>query len=82
MQEKIIISGMGSLSAMGSSANEVWDNYCSATTRITSCCFNSCDTAVGKLYAKEDELVKKLRKENPQYRRLDKTVLFSIIAAR
>jgi 3-oxoacyl-[acyl-carrier-protein] synthase II len=82
MQEKIIISGMGSISAMGSSANEVWDNYCSATTRITSCCFNSCDTAVGKLYTKEDELVKKLRKENPQYRRLDKTVLFSIIAAR
>tara|TARA_B110000977_G_C11037211_1_gene477532 strand:- start:58 stop:1221 length:1164 start_codon:yes stop_codon:yes gene_type:complete len=82
MQEKIIISGMGSLSSMGSSANEVWTNYCSQTTRITSCCFNSCDTPVGKLHAKEDELVKKLRKENPQYRRLDKTVLFSIIASR
>ena len=82
MQEKIIITGMGSLSAMGSNAQEVWKNYCAQTTRITSCCFNDCDTPVGKLHSKEDELIKQLRKENLHFRRLDKTVLLSILAAR
>ena len=82
MQEKIIISGIGSLSAMGSNAQEVWENYCVQTTRITSCCFNNCDTKVGKLHPKEDDLIKQLRKENLHFRRVDKTVLLSILAAR
>jgi 3-oxoacyl-[acyl-carrier-protein] synthase II len=82
MLEKIIITGMGSISALGSNAEEVWENYCAQTTRITSCCYNNCDTPVGKLHPKEDELIKELRKENLHFRRLDKTVLLSILAAR
>lgn len=82
MLEKIIITGMGSISALGSNAEEVWENYCAQTTRITSCCYNNCDTPVGKLHPKEDELIKEIRKENLHYRRLDKTVLLSILAAR
>ena len=73
---------MGSISALGSNAEEVWENYCAQTTRITSCCYNNCDTPVGKLHPKEDELIKEIRKENLHYRRLDKTVLLSILAAR
>ena len=73
---------MGSISSMGSNAAEVWKNYSAQTTRITSCCFNDCDTSVGKLYSKEEEEIKQLRKENLHFRRLDKTVLLSIIAAR
>ena len=82
MLEKIIITGMGSISALGSNAEEVWENYCAQTSRITSCCYNNCDTPVGKLHPKEDELIKEIRKENLHYRRLDKTVLLSILAAR
>lgn len=73
---------MGSISALGSNAEEVWENYCAQTSRITSCCYNNCDTPVGKLHPKEDELIKEIRKENLHYRRLDKTVLLSILAAR
>lgn len=82
MQEKMIISGMGSLSALGSNAEEIWNRYQNGTTRITNCCFNDCDTPVGKLHPEEEALIKKLRQENPHYRRLDKTVLLSILAAR
>ena len=64
MQDKIIISGMGSISALGSDANEIWNHYQSETTRITNCCFNNTDTPVGKLYPKEEALIKKLRQEN------------------
>lgn len=82
MQEKIIITGMGSISSMGCTQEEIWKNYDTQTTRITPCCFNNCDTWVGKLHPNQDELLKNLRKENPQFRRLDKTVLLSIISAR
>jgi len=67
---------------MGSNAAEVWKNYSAQTTRITSCCFNNSNTAVGKLHLEEDKLIKEVRKENLHFRRLDKTVLLSIIAAR
>ena len=82
MQHKMIISGMGSLSAMGSNQEDIWGHYSQGSTRITNCCFNSCDTPVGKLFPQEELLLKNLRKENPHYRRLDKTVLLSILAAR
>ena len=82
MQDKIIISGMGSISALGSDTNEIWNHYQSETTRITNCCFNNTDTPVGKLHPKEEALIKKLRQENSHYKRLDKTVLLSILAAR
>ena len=82
MREKIIISGMGSISALGSDANEIWNHYQSESTRITNCCFNNTDTPVGKLHPQEEALIKKLRQENAHYKRLDKTVLLSILAAR
>ena len=82
MQEKMIISGMGSLSALGSDTLEIWNRYRDGATRISNCYFNDCDTPVGKLHPDEETLIKKLRQENPHYKRLDKTVLLSIIAAR
>jgi 3-oxoacyl-(acyl-carrier-protein) synthase len=67
---------------MGSCADTIWNHYQSGTTRITQCCFNDCDTPVGKLYPEEENLIKELRNESQQYRRLDKTVLLSILATR
>ena len=78
----MVISGMGSLSALGSDAVEIWNRYRDGATRITNCCFNDSDTPVGKLHPKEETLIKKIRQENSHYKRLDKTVLLSILAAR
>tara|TARA_B100001093_G_scaffold509592_1_gene573913 strand:- start:3573 stop:4736 length:1164 start_codon:yes stop_codon:yes gene_type:complete len=82
MQFKTIIRSMGSISAVGSHPDEVWKNYLNAIPRIGICCYNDRDTPVGKLHQKEEESVKKIRTENIHYRRLDKTVLLSIIASR
>lgn len=80
--EKVIISGMGSISALGNNAEEIWSHYENNTSRISTCCINNCDTPIGKLHPKEEELISKLRKESIHYRRLDKTVLLSILASR
>lgn len=82
MQHKLIITGLGSISALGSNTTDVWNNYNSDSSSISICCLNNCETPLGKLHQKEEELLKKLRAENPHYRRLDKTVLMSIFAAR
>ena len=73
---------MGSLSALGSDADEIWNHYLNGPLRITTCCFNNTDTPVGKLHPKEESLVKELRLENSHYKRLDKSVLLSILSAR
>jgi 3-oxoacyl-[acyl-carrier-protein] synthase II len=82
MQDKMIISGMGSLSALGSNSEEIWKHYQDETTRITNCCFNKLDTPVGKLYPEDENLISKLRDEKSHYKRLDKTVLLGILAGR
>lgn len=82
MQDKMIISGMGSLSALGSDSEEIWKHYQDGATRITNSCFNNLDTPVGKLSDKDEALITKLREENSHYKRLDKTVLLGILAGR
>ena len=82
MHKKIVIRGMGSLSALGSDIDEIWCNYLNGPVRISTCCYNNTDTSVGKLHPKEESLVKELRLENPHYKRLDKSVLMSILSAR
>lgn len=82
MSDKTIILSMGSISALGSHPEEVWKNYLNGFPRIGLCCYNNCNTPVGKLHLKEEELIKSIRTENSHYRRLDKTVLLSIIASR
>jgi len=82
MQDKMIISGMGSLSALGSNSEEIWEHYQDGTTRITNGCFNDLDTPVGKLHPKDEASITQLREENSHYKRLDKTVLLGILAGR
>ena len=78
----MIISGMGSLSALGSNSEEIWKHYQNGTTRITNGCFNDLDTPVGKLHPKDEASITQLREENSHYKRLDKTVLLGILAGR
>lgn len=82
MHKKIVIRGMGSLSALGSDIDEIWSHYLNGPVRISTCCYNNTDTSVGKLHPKEESLVKELRLENHHYKRLDKSVLMSILSAR
>ena len=82
MQDKIIISGMGSISALGSDSAEIWSHYQSGQTSISNSLFNQLETPVGKIHSKDESLIDELREENVHYSRIDKTVLLGIIASR
>lgn len=80
--QSILITSKSSLSSLGHESDEVWSNYQSNTSCISICCFNDMDTPTGRLKTQTQKLIDDLRKENPLYRRLDKSVLMGIIAGR
>lgn len=80
--QSILITSKSSLSALGHNSDEIWANYHSQKTNLSICCFNDMDTPTGRLQAETLALIDDLRKENPLYRRLDKSVLMGIIAGR
>ena len=57
----MIISGMGSLSTLGSDPIKIWNRYLYGASRITNFAFNNYNTPVGKLHLEEENLIKKLR---------------------
>ena len=61
---------------------QIWSNYISSKSSLTTCCFNNQDTPTGKLSADEEKQIKNLRKDNISYRRLDKSVLLALWASR
>jgi len=80
--QNILITAIGSISALGNNAAEIWENYQGNTTLISDCCLNNGDVKVGKLSADSESLVKELRKEKIAFRKLDKSVIMSMIASR
>jgi len=80
--QNILITGFGSISALGNDAEEIWKNYQGNTTLISDCCLNNGDVKVGKLSTESEQLIKDLRKEKIAYRKLDKSVIMSMFASR
>lgn len=80
--QNILITAIGSISALGNNAAEIWENYQGNTTLISDCCLNDGDVKVGKLSADSENLIKELRKEKIAFRKLDKSVIMSMIASR
>jgi len=80
--QNILITGIGSISALGNNAVEIWRNYQGNTTLISDCYLNNEDVKVGKLSTESEQLIKDLRKEKIAYRKLDKSVIMSMLASR
>ncbi|MBL6872699.1 MAG: beta-ketoacyl synthase, partial [Flavobacteriales bacterium] len=80
--QSILITSKSSLSALGHESDEVWKNYQRESTCLSICCFNDMDTPTGRLQEKTQLLIDNLRKEDPHYRRLDKSVLMAILVGR
>jgi len=80
--QNILITGVGSLSALGNNTEEIWKNYKGNKTLISDCCLNNQDVKVGKLNNESESLVKEIRKEKIAFRKLDKSVLMAIITSR
>ncbi|WP_430411432.1 beta-ketoacyl synthase N-terminal-like domain-containing protein [Kordia sp.] len=79
MQECISITGLGSISPLGTSAIEIWENYTKS-----SHCFSkeNDDEYTAALSEKTKEEVERLKSSNTKYKNLDNSVLYAIIAAR
>ena len=77
--QNILITGVGSLSALGNNSEETWKNYKENKTLISDYCLNNQDVKVGKLSSESESLIKEIRKEKIAFRKLDKSVLMAII---
>jgi 3-oxoacyl-[acyl-carrier-protein] synthase II len=80
--QNILITGIGSLSALGNNPKEIWDNYKGNKTLINECCLNKQQVQVGKLSSESEGLIKEIRKEKIAFRKLDKSVLMAMITSR
>lgn len=80
--QDILITTKSTIASVGHERDQIWEQYKSDTTALTVCCFNDEDTPTGKLNAGSEGLIKELRKEKINYRRLDKSVLLALWASR
>ncbi|NAS31236.1 beta-ketoacyl synthase [Flavobacteriaceae bacterium R38] len=81
-QSNISITAIGSISPIGHSLEESWENYCNSGHHITEATLNGNQVLVAKLPEKLKEEVQALREHCPQYNTLDNSVLYAIYAAR
>ena len=77
IKEPIYITSFASISSLGSSADEVWNNYLKPESFI-----DTKTLIVSKLKNKEIDLIESLSFESRKYRTLDKTVLLALFSAR
>ena len=80
--QNILITAKSTIASVGHEKEQIWSNYISSKSSLTTCCFNNQDTPTGKLSADGEKQIKNLRKDNISYRRLDKSVLLALWASR
>jgi 3-oxoacyl-(acyl-carrier-protein) synthase len=78
----ISIISIGSISPLGSNTEEVWGNYLEGKPFIGNIAIGDISVPVAKLQQKEANEVAALQRSNPNYRHLDNSVLYAILAAR
>jgi len=81
LKNVVSITGLSSVSALGSSPKEIWNHYLDDRSFLTQQVFNDSLEWVASLPEELRIEVEKLR-ENPQYREVDLSVLFAIYTAR
>lgn len=80
MKTPIAITGLGSISPLGTTPEEQWKVYLEKKTYLS---WNEdLEAYTAPLTPKGKELAQKLRKENTKYERLDPSVLYGILAGR
>lgn len=82
MQEKISITGLSSISSLGSSPKEIWDNYLKKSSFLTIKNFEKFDAYVGAISTEGQKEIDVLRESDPKYKTLDKSVLLAILTSR
>ncbi|AWH84633.1 beta-ketoacyl synthase [Flavobacterium album] len=82
MATPVSIISIGSVSPLGSNPEEVWDNYLKGQSFISSMSVGGGKVPVAKLSESLESAVSALKNSNPNYRHLDNSVLYAILASR
>jgi 3-oxoacyl-(acyl-carrier-protein) synthase len=82
MNQKIAITAIASISALGKNSKTIWRNYLSQESFITSKDFNGKDQFVAAIPDDIKLEINQLRKSDSKYRSLDNSVLFAILTSR
>ena len=80
--EVISISGIGSISALGSNSKEIVASYQNKEHFLKEKVFSFGKFPVGSISIENQYIINKIREENPKYKLLDKSVLYAIYASR
>ena len=82
MKNPISITSIASISAIGSSEEEVWQNYLSDKHFLSTKEVLGKNVSVGQLSEMHQQKIKDLKKSDSKYKNLDDSVLFAIYVSR
>jgi 3-oxoacyl-(acyl-carrier-protein) synthase len=82
MKEKISITGLSSISSLGSRPDEIWQHYLQDENFLTVKEFEKFDAYVGAISEEGNKEIEKLKNSDSKYKNLDRSVLLSIYASR
>ena len=82
MKEIISITGLSSVSSLGSSSDEIWENYLRDRHSLTLKKFKNFNAYVGAIPEKINLEIDALRDSDSNYKQLDRSVLLAIYTSR
>jgi 3-oxoacyl-(acyl-carrier-protein) synthase len=82
MDTKIAITSFGSISALGTDSDSIWQNYLSNKSCISKEIIGEKEIWASKIDALHEEKINQLLLQNQKYKSLDRTVHLAIIASR
>ncbi|WP_162126617.1 beta-ketoacyl synthase N-terminal-like domain-containing protein [Flavobacterium phycosphaerae] len=82
MKTKIAITSLASLSPLGHTPDEIWNEYLSPKTLIAAKAFDGKEQLVATLPERIRTEIQALRNEDSKYKALDETVLMAILTSR
>lgn len=82
MNQLISITAIASISSLGNSLEEVWENYIKDAHFLTNRKVGNSEEWVGGLPQSTREIIKELKSSDTKYANLDESVLYAIYASR
>ncbi|WP_152286255.1 beta-ketoacyl synthase N-terminal-like domain-containing protein [Flavicella marina] len=82
MDQKISITAMASISSLGSSPDEIWQNYLHDKSFLSLGNFEKFEAYVGAISEQGNKEIQKLKEADPKYKNLDRSVLMAMLTSR
>lgn len=82
LKQPVFINSIASISALGTSSAEIWDNYLHENSLFQKLNANNKNYWVSKFSEKENQLLEEIMASDSKYKHLDKSVVMAILVAR